>query len=107
MVALLFGVAMLSAGAHGMPMTVGDAGAAMHQDCRACLPVPSPGTTSGGKTLPCPTLACPGAAAMLVTPVWLPLRTVLWTGFASAAEIEWAAAPRAPDPFPPRPIALL
>ncbi|MDA8252083.1 MAG: hypothetical protein M0Z28_23365 [Rhodospirillales bacterium] len=108
LVAFLFAVAMLPAGARAMPMRMGPmaAGAVMHQDCQGCPLTPSPGTDSG-KMLPCPILACAGAGAVLPMPVLLPVRIALTTRFAPAPELRWAGAPRAPDPFPPRPVALV
>ena len=107
----LFALAMLPAGARAMPMQMGPmvagiAGAAMHQDCPGCPLTPSPGTDSG-KMVPCPILACAGAVAVLPMPALLPVRVVLRTTFAPAPRLRWAAAPRAPDPFPPRPVALV
>ncbi len=111
LVAFLFALAMLPAVTRAMPMRMGSivagiAGAAMHQDCQGCPHARSPGTASG-KMLPCPILACAGAVAVLPAPVLLPVRIALPTRFARAPQLHWAGAPRAPDPFPPRPVALV
>lgn len=111
LVAFLFAVAVLPAGARAMPMRMGPmaagvAGAAMLQDCQNCPHAPSPGTASG-KMLPCLTVACAGTVAMLPMPVLLPVRIALGTSFTPAPQVPLTEASRAPDPLPPRPIALI
>lgn len=93
--------ATLPVGVRAMPMAADMTGAAMPQHCPNC-----PTGTTPDKMPTCPILACSGAVAMLPTSVVLPERVLLRAVYLMAPPVRWTAASPAPDPFPPRPIAL-
>lgn len=93
--------ATLPVGARAMPMATDMSGAAMPQHCPNC-----PAGMTPDKMPACPILACSGGVAMLPTSVVLPERVLLRAVYLMAPPVRWTAASPAPDPFPPRPIAL-
>jgi hypothetical protein len=94
--------ATLPASVRAMPMPADMSGAAMPQHCPSC-----PSGMTPGKMPACPILACAGAVAMLPAPALLPQRILLRAVYLMAPPARWTAAAPAPDPFPPRPIALI
>lgn len=89
-----------------MPVSPGMSGMGLQQDCPNC-PHPARTGTNPDKMPACQVLACAGAVATLPSPVLLPGRVLLRATYLTALPIRWTPAPRAPDPFPPRPIALV
>lgn len=103
--------AMLPAAGRAMPMqmgpmTAGMAGAGLHQDCAGCLHAPRTGTTPD-RMQACQIVACAGVVAVLPAPAWLPSRVLTGTAHARPSARAWAGAQPAPDPFPPRSLALV
>ena len=96
---------MMPVGGRAMPMQAAMAGAAMHH-CPSC-PNRSGTTPAPDRMQACPLLACASAAAVLPAPALLPGRIALRATYLPALPARLAGAHRAPDPFPPRPIALL
>jgi hypothetical protein len=97
-------VVTLPGDARAMPADM--TGAAMQQQCPSC-PEPARSSTSPDRMPACQILACAGTAAALPSPVPLPTRVLLRSTYLAAISVHWAALARTPDPFPPRPIALV
>jgi len=93
-------------GLRAMPMPDDMAGMVFRQPCQNCPQPHQTGTMSPEKMPACPAFSCLGAVAVLPAPVLLPERTPLLAIYLMTPPVRWAAALRAPDPFPPRPIAL-
>jgi hypothetical protein len=55
----------------------------------------------------CQILACAGPLAMLPTPVVAHGPDLFPVAYVAAAAARWTDARPAPDPFPPKPIALV
>jgi hypothetical protein len=89
-----------------MPMPGGMSGPAIQQQCANC-PHPARTGANPDKMPACQVLACAGAVAMLPSPALLPGRVLLRVAYLTVSPIRWTAAARAPDPFPPKPIALV
>ena len=89
------------------PMPDGMVRIAFHQPCQNCPQPHQTGSMNPDKMPACPAFLCLGAVAMLPAPVLLPERTALLAVYLMTPPARWIAAPRAPDPFPPRPIALV
>ena len=103
LLALVFVMAAtLPAGVRAMPMPADMTGAAMPQHCPSC-----PTGTTPDQMPACQILACAGVVATLPTPVLLPGRVLLRVVYLAAPAVRWIGMPPAPDPVPPRPIALL
>ena len=103
--------AMLPAAGRAMPMqmgpmTAGMAGAGLHQDCAGCPRAPRTGTAPD-RMQACQIVACAGVVAVLPAPAWLPSRVLTGTAHARPSARAWAGAQPAPDPFPPRSLALV
>jgi hypothetical protein len=94
--------ATLPASVRAMPMPADMSGAAMPQHCPSC-----PTGTTPDQMPACQILACAGAVATLPTPVLLPGRALLRVVYLAAPAVRWIGMPPVPDPFPPRPIALI
>lgn len=93
--------AAMPAGARPMPMAADAVGTAVHHGCQTCPHDPT------GKLPACPILACASAAAVLPAPALLPERILLRAAYLMARPVRWTAAAHAPDPFPPRSVALV
>ena len=112
LVAFLFALAaMLPAAGPAMPMqmgpmTAGMAGAGLHKDCADCPHAPRTGTAPD-RMQACQIMACAAAVAVLPAPAWLPSRVLTGTAHPRPSVRAWAGAQPAPDPLPPRPIALV
>lgn len=89
------------------PMPDGMVRIAFHQPCQNCPQPHQTGSMNPDKMPACPAFLCLGAVAMLPAPVLLPERTALLAVYLMTPPARWIAAPRAPDPFPPRPISLI
>jgi hypothetical protein len=74
--------------------------------CANCPPSDR-GSAHPGKMTGCQILVCVGAVATVPSPAPLPTRTVLPAAYTAARPLRWAVLTRAPDPFPPKPIALV
>ena len=99
---MIAAAATLPVGVRAMPMAASMSGAAMPHHCPSC-----PTGTTPDKMPACPILACSGAVAMLPTSVVLPERVLPRAVYLMAPPARWTAASPAPNPFPPRPIALI
>lgn len=97
--------ATMPIGARAMTMPAAIAGAAVHQ-CPSC-PDHSRIAPASDKMPACPLVACASAVAVLPALALLPERVALRTTYLPAISIRPAGALRAPDPFPPRSIALV
>ncbi len=97
--------ATMPAGASAVPMQAMMGVAAVHQ-CPSC-PDHSGTTPASDKLAACPLLACASAAALVPTPALLPDRAVLRATYVPAIPTGHIGLVRTPDPFPPRPIALV
>jgi hypothetical protein len=107
LLALLVALATtMSVSARAMPMSANMAGMAVERHCPNSPHERHTGT-SPDQMPACQVLACAGAVAILTTPALLPVRVLLRTAYPTALSVRWAAAPSAPDPFPPRPIVLV
>ena len=107
LLAFIFALAMaLPASVHAMPMPAGMTGVAVQQHCPSC-PHPARTGTNPDKMPVCQVLACAGAVATLPSPALLPGRVLLRSAYLAAPPVRWTPAARAPDPFPPRSIALV
>lgn len=107
LLAVIFALAAtLPIGVRAMPMPAGVAGMAVQQHCPSC-PHPARTGTNRDKMPACQVLACAGAVATLPSPALLPGRVLLRSAYLAAPPVQWTAAARAPDPFPPRSIALV
>ncbi|MBN8900698.1 MAG: hypothetical protein J0H57_06640 [Rhodospirillales bacterium] len=95
----------MSVGARAMPMSAGMTGAAIQRHCPNC-PHDQTGSHSG-KMPACQVLACASAIAVLPAPALLPTRILVRAAYLMAIPVRWTGAALIPDPFPPRPIALV
>lgn len=107
LLAFIFALAVtLPVSVRAMPMPAGMGGTGIQQHCPTC-PHPARTNTSPDKMPACQILACAGAVATRPSPALLPGRVLRHSAYLAAAPVRWTAAARAPDPFPPRPIALV
>lgn len=107
LIALIVALAtVLPINVHAMPMSPGMSGMGIQQNCPNC-PHRAPTGTNSEKMPACQVLACAGPIAALPSTVLLPGRVLLRATYLTVTSIRWTTAPRAPDPFPPRPIALV
>jgi hypothetical protein len=107
LLAFIVALAMvLPVSVRAMPMPAGMSGTAIQQHCTNC-PRPARTGTNPDKMMACQVLACTAAVATLPSPALLPGRVLLRAAYLMASPVRWTAAARAPDPFPPRPIALV
>jgi hypothetical protein len=105
--AVIFVLAVTLPGSvRAMPMPANMGGAGMQQQCPSC-PEPMRTSPSPDKMPACQILACAGTVAALPSPVLLPARILLRSTYLAANPAHWTAVARTPDPFPPRPIALV
>jgi hypothetical protein len=93
-------------GVRAMPMPLDMTGAAQHEPCQNCPDPSQSGTTSPGKMLACPLLACVRAPATLPNPVLVPEGVAFRVTYQVPAASRWSESSPAPDPFPPRPTVL-
>lgn len=98
--------ATLPVSVRAMPMPARMNGMAIQQHCPSC-PHPARTNTSPDKMPACQGLACAGAVATLPSPALLPGRVLLGAAYLTVSPVRWTTAARAPDPFPPRSIALI
>ena len=111
LVAFLFALAAMLPGAgRAMPMQMGPiaagmAGAGLYQGCAGCPHAPRTGTAPHWMQA-CQIMACAGAVAVLPAPAWLSGRVLTGTAHPRLSAHDWTGAQPAPDPFPPRSIAL-
>ncbi len=107
LIALIVALAtVLSVNVHAMPMSADMSEMGIQRHCLNC-PDHS-GTTSNPDEAPaCQVLACTSAVAVLPSPALLPEHVLLQVAYLAVSPVRWTAAARAPDPFPPRPIALV
>jgi hypothetical protein len=96
----------MSMSARAMPMSADMTRMTVERHCPNCPHERRTGTNPDQMPA-CQVLACAGAVAILTTPALLPVRVLLRTAYPAALPVRWAVAPLAPDPFPPRPIALV
>lgn len=108
---LLALAAMLPGAGQAMPtaagmMAGGIGGTAIQRHCTTC-----PGRSGAAPvqhgTAACPILACTGALAVLTAPALLPGPILPRMVHPGSRPAPWRTASPAPDPLPPRPIALL
>lgn len=92
-------------GVRAMPMPSDAAGAVTHQHCPDCPQHPGTGSNPD-KMLACQVLACAGTAATLPSPAPLTQRVLLRVAYSARLPGRWTGAAPAPDPLPPRAIAL-
>lgn len=90
-----------------MPVSADMMGKAAGEPCQNCPQPHQPGGMTPDKMPACPVLACITAPALLPSPVLVPERIALNAEYVWPAAAGLAGADPAPDPFPPRPIALL
>lgn len=102
----VFLAATLPVGARAMLMPAGMSGAAVQQHCQSC-PQPPMTRAHSGKMPACQVLACADAVATLPAPTLLPGRILLRAAYMMVPLSRWTDTRPAPDPFPPRPIALV
>jgi hypothetical protein len=96
----------MSVSARAMPMAANMTGMTVERHCPNC-PHERRSGTNPDQMPACQVLACAGAVAILTAPALPPVRVLLRTAYPVALSVHWAAAPLAPDPFPPRPIVLV
>lgn len=107
LIALIVALAtVLSVNARAMPMSADMSEMGIQRHCLNC-PDPSGTGSNTDKAPACQMLACTSAAAVLPTPALLPEQVLLKAVYLTVSPVGWAAEARAPDPFPPRPIALV
>jgi hypothetical protein len=102
---LVAAIATLPVSVRAMPMPAGMTGTTFQQPCPNCPHVARDGADSG-KMPGCHGLACACPAATLPSPARLPARALLRAAYLLVSPVRWEAAARAPDPYPPRAIAL-
>ncbi|MDQ2801467.1 MAG: hypothetical protein M3Y41_01805 [Pseudomonadota bacterium] len=102
--AFVFALAALPISVRAMPMPSGMTGTAIQQHCPSCPHHPG---TNPDEIPACQALACAGAVATLPAPVLLPGRVFLPAAYLVALTVRWTGAQPAPDPLPPRSIALV
>lgn len=99
--------ATMPVGVRAMPMPSAGNGMAADQPCPSCPQRPQSGDMNPDKMPACQILACAGPLAMLPTPLLAHGQAFFRVAYLKAPPAHWTDAGPAPDPFPPRPIALL
>lgn len=108
---LLALAAMLPGAGQAMPtaagmMAAGIGGTAMLRPCTTCPSHAGVDPVQHG-TAACPILACTGTLAVLTPPALLPAPILPKIAYSGPRPAQWRTASPAPDPLPPRAIALL
>lgn len=109
LIALLVALAAtMPIGARAMPMPMPPAagGVDAGQPCQNCPQPHQPGSMDPGKMPACQVLACTGALATLPVPALMHERVQFKVAYGQPTPARWDGAAPAPDPFPPRPVAL-
>lgn len=98
--------ATLPVATRAMAMPAVSNGTSIHRHCSSC---PHRGQTdaSPDKATSCQLMACAAAVAPLPSVAMLPESVWLRSAYLAAPPVRWASGARVPDPFPPRPIALV
>jgi hypothetical protein len=96
-VPVLARTASIPAGMTGMPV---------QQHCPNC-PQHSGNDSNPDMMSACQVLVCAAAVAVLPASTQLPGRILSQATYLMGPPVRWTEAPPAPDPFPPRPIALV
>lgn len=97
--------AAVPVGVRAMPMSAAMSGTGI-QHCPVCPQHRSTGANPD-KMPACQVLACASAVATLPSPALLSERVPLHAAYLTVLPVRWTALARAPDPFPPRTIALV
>ena len=94
-------------GVRAMPMPMAPGGMATDQPCQNCPQPDQTGNMNPDKMPACQALTCTGVLAVLPTPTLVPGHIQFRVVYLQIPPVRWAKAVPAPDPFPPKPIALL
>jgi hypothetical protein len=93
-------------GVRAMPMTTAPDGTATEQPCQNCPQPDQTGNMNPDKMPACQALTCISVLAVLPTPTLVHGHILFRVVYLQISPARWAEAVPAPDPFPPRPIAL-